>query len=372
MSGIYIHIPFCRQKCIYCNFFSVANLQQKEHYLKALRQEIGLTTSFLPHNEIETIYIGGGTPSLCTIAELARLIETIQQHYQLQPNYEFTIEVNPEKLTSDYLRSLRALGINRISIGIQSFDDRILKFLRRQHTGTEAINAVEMAAAAGFDNISIDLIYDIVFRDESLWRSDLQTALGLPIEHLSAYALTIEENTLLQRQLREGKVPPLAEELTERDFYILHEMTAQAGFAWYEISNFAKNGRISKHNFSYWTEAPYLGLGAAAHSYDGKSRRWNTQHIATYIDAMAQGKPLYESEDLTTEAQYEEQLYLTLRTKRGIDTYAIRERFGEARYQELLQNLKRVNKEYYTFEKGIIRLTLKGMLFVDAMVVELM
>lgn len=371
MSGIYIHIPFCKQKCIYCNFFSVANTTRKTEYLQALQKEIALTQDFLPDKEISTLYFGGGTPSLCTASELDMIIQTLIKYHHFNNSLELTLEANPEQLNKEYLHSLKEIGINRLSIGVQSFQDPILKLLKRQHTAEEARQAVLHAAECGFDNISIDLIYDIAYREEAQWREDLQTALSLPISHLSAYSLTVEENTLLAKNIREGTPFLPSEELTERDFNILQSMTSAAHFNQYEISNFAKNGRISRHNFSYWNDTPYLGLGASAHSYNGTLRKWNQANLIHYIKDIQEGRTQYNFEVLNENQKYNEFVLLHLRISEGIKIEEVRNRFGEEKLNYLLKRLANVKLEHYTQRNGSIILTNAGKLFADAVALEL-
>lgn len=371
MAGIYIHFPFCLQKCVYCSFYSVASMQRREEYWTALFQEMELRKDFLSDNQYDTLYIGGGTPSLCTPAELERLLEKIHQNFKIKENAECTIEANPEQLTPDYLSALKSLGFNRLSIGVQSFDDDILQLLNRRHDAATALAAVENAHAAGFDNLSIDLIYDIAYRTAAMWRQELSTALSLPIVHLSCYSLTVEENTLLARRVREGQ-PYLPEEAdTERDFLILREMTAKAGFAQYEISNFAKEGRISRHNHAYWTGEPYLGLGPAAHSYRAPVRQWNVADLKRYVAGMACGEPDIEKEVLTPAQQYDEFVLLRLRTREGIPLQELEKKFGAGRKQQLLKQLQQVNPAHYVADTETVRLTEAGLLFADAVAGEL-
>lgn len=371
MSGIYVHFPFCKQKCVYCGFYSVASMRRKADYWDALCKEIELRKDYLPNNHIDTLYFGGGTPSLFSPEELSHIIEQIRRFYTWDDSLEFTMEANPEQLTMSYLHSLKLLGINRLSIGVQSFDDVILHLLNRRHSAEEARKAVENAAAVGFDNVSIDLIYDIAFRTAEQWRADLKTALSLPISHLSCYSLTVEENTLLARRVREGQ-PYLPDEAdTERDSQILTEMTQAAGFEQYEISNFSKNGAISKHNFSYWTGEPYLGLGAAAHSFHSPVRQWNIADIQQYINGIQNEKPNVESEHLSIEQQYDEYVLLRLRTCLGINMKEVGERFGAACLDMLQRQLKNVNPQHYEIQNEIIRLTQHGRLFADAVAAEL-
>ena len=371
MAGIYIHFPFCLQKCVYCSFYSVASLQRRAEYWEGLFKEMELRKDFLPGKNIDTLYIGGGTPSLCTPAELERLMEQIHRHFTLSPSAEITMEANPEQLTPDYLSVLKSLCINRLSIGVQSFDDEILRLLNRRHDAATALAAVKNAHAAGFDNLSIDLIYDIAYRTGKLWRQELATALSLPIVHLSCYSLTVEENTLLARRVREGQ-PYLPEEAdTERDFLILREMTAKAGFQQYEISNFAKEGRISRHNHAYWTGEPYLGLGPAAHSYRHPVRQWNVADLKCYAAGMACGRPDIEQEVLSLEQQYDEFVLLRLRTREGIPLQELEKKFGAGRKQQLLKQLQQVNPAHYVADTETVRLTEAGLLFADAVAGEL-
>lgn len=371
MPGLYIHFPFCLQKCVYCSFYSVASMQRREEYWTALFQEMELRKNFLSDNHYNTLYLGGGTPSLCTPAELERMLEKIHQNFKIKEDAECTIEANPEQLNADYLSVLKSLGFNRLSIGVQSFDDDILRLLNRRHDAATALAAVKNAHAAGFDNLSIDLIYDIAYRTAAMWRQELATALSLPIVHLSCYSLTVEENTLLARRVREGQ-PYLPDETdTERDFLILREMTAKAGFEQYEISNFARGGHRSRHNHAYWTGEPYLGLGPAAHSYRAPVRQWNVADLKRYAAGMACGEPDIEKEVLTPAQQYDEFVLLRLRTREGIPLQELEEKFGEECKSQLINQLKQVNPAYYTLTEDCVRLTEAGLLFADAVAGEL-
>ena len=281
------------------------------------------------------------------------------------------MEANPEQLTPEYLRSLHELGINRLSIGVQSFDDEILRLLNRRHTAAEAVRAVENAANAGFTNLSIDLIYDIAYRTKAMWERDLRTALSLPLCHLSAYSLTVEENTILARQIANGKEFVPNECDTERDYALLIEQTEKAGFVQYEISNFAKGGMVSRHNSAYWNRTPYLGLGASAHSYSGNIRRWNVANLRQYIDGMLRGEPVRESETLSSEDQYNEYVLLRLRTNAGLDLDELAALFGEEYKKRFLKQLETVKKDYFVLNKNQIWLTRAGRLFADAVAMEL-
>lgn len=371
MAGIYVHFPFCKQKCVYCNFYSVASSKMKEDYWNALCREIELRKDYLNGRQIDTLYFGGGTPSLCSPAELERIINHLSRFHTFASDLEFTMEANPEQLSPAYLKELKSLGINRLSIGVQSFDDGILQLLNRRHSAAEAVRAVENAAAAGFDNLSLDLIYDIAFRTAEMWRHDLQTALALPICHLSCYSLTVEENTLLAHRIRKGQhfLPDEAD--TERDTLILAEMTQNAGFQQYEISNFAKSGRISRHNFSYWCNEPYLGLGTAAHSFLSPTRQWNVADIQAYVNGISAGEPDVEKETLSREQQYDEYVLLRLRTWLGVNLDEVGKQFGESFLTHLKKQLRNVNPAHYELKDNTLRLTPAGRLFADAIAEEL-
>ncbi len=371
MSGIYIHFPFCTKKCIYCNFYSTTSLTQKDAYIKALQKEIIQSTDYLSDVPIRTLYFGGGTPSLLSIKELSIILETLKLHYFFDKNLEFTFEANPETLTLEYLKSLRELGINRISIGIQSFHDSILHFLNRRHHGEEAQMAIKNALNAGFDNISIDLIYGISERTGSMWLSDLQTAYSYPITHLSAYALSIEENTLLQTKIKRGILTQPREEQFIEDYYLLLEESRKAGFEQYEISNFAKNKRISQHNYAYWEGKPYLGLGPSAHSYNLQTRRWNVANLSTYIQQIETGFCHYETETLSETDHFNEYILLHLRTAEGIDIDKIRTRFGNEKEIYVRNYFLTIEPSHYTIENNYYQLTDAGKLWADQIAMNL-
>lgn len=372
MNGIYIHFPFCKQKCVYCNFYSVASEQLKEAYWQAVSREIELTANYLPDNMISTLYFGGGTPSLCNREELDNILQSIRRYYHFAPTLEFTLEANPEQLSPSYLKDIKSLGINRLSIGVQSFNDEILSLLNRRHTGKEAKKAIENAFSAGFENISIDLIYDIAYRSADMWRQDLQTASDYDIQHLSAYSLTVEENTLLARRVRAGQRYLPEDEMTERDYAILIEMTEKAGFEQYEISNFCRNGWISKHNSAYWQSVPYLGIGASAHSFNGASRKWNVAHLQQYIDGITSGQPYEETEILSQNNRYDEYVLLRLRTREGIHLNEISALFGPEKRGFLLSKLsQKVNPSHYILRDNQLTLSYSGKLFADSISMEL-
>lgn len=366
MSGLYIHIPFCSSKCVYCGFYSVPNTNHKEQYINALEKEMSLRRDYFRGGGLRTIYFGGGTPSKLEIADLGRILEKISENFDSANVKELTLEGNPEQLTADYCRDLRALGVNRLSIGVQSFQDPVLRFMGRRHSAEEAVKAIENAVAAGFDNISIDLIYGVSERGNELWREDLQTAFRMPIKHLSCYALTPEENSILYKQILNRRHAPVDEDLASDQYDILQEMIPHSTLRQYEVSNFAVPGFESKHNYGYWHHTPYLGLGPSAHSFDGHTRHWNPSNLEQYIQNMEEGKDCEGSETLTLEEHYNEKLLLGLRTTEGVDLRTIAIDHGEERRQQLVEHFRKVvAPELYTIEKDRLCLTAAGLWVAD-------
>lgn len=365
-SGLYIHVPFCKSKCVYCGFYSIVNHRDIEKFLSALSEEIDLRSTAAEGATFRTIYFGGGTPSLLQPSQLQHILDNIHRHYDIDLDAEITIEANPEQLTSDYCKELKTLGFNRISIGIQSFHDEILQFLGRKHTAKEAMQAVENAHKAGFDNISIDLIYGVNERDNTLWLKELETAFTLPIQHFSAYALTVEENSLLYRRIRQHKTVEPDEDLASVQYTILTEMVEKSAFAQYEVSNFAVKGWESRHNSAYWKRIPYLGLGPAAHSFDGTHRSWNAPTLPDYFAQIGQRKPFHERETLTDTDRYNEYLLLRLRTRAGIDLREMEALFGRERTDGLLRHFETdVDTRHYERTPDRLRLTTEGLWFAD-------
>ena len=354
MAGIYIHIPFCRSRCIYCGFYSTTSLELRQRYVDALCREMEIRSqrSEVRGENIETIYLGGGTPSQLTFDQLRQLFIYINKVYPLpskpggaEDRPEITIEVNPDDVTVEFTAVLQQLPVNRVSMGIQTFDDHRLRFLRRRHTARQAIEAVSILRAAGIRNLSIDLMYG--FPGETLgdWETDISAALALNVEHLSAYCLMIEEGTPLYRILKQHTgdcplceqqselqwdCPQCVDEETERSmYYTLIDRLTTAGYEHYEISNFARPGFRSCHNSSYWNGTPYIGLGAAAHSYDGRVRSWNVADINTYINGIEQGKRIFEEELLDDDTRYNDTITVALRTKEGIDLSLLSDKYRD-------------------------------------------
>lgn len=366
MSGLYLHIPFCKSKCVYCGFYSTVNQKDVERYLTALETEMVLRKDELAGETFQTVYFGGGTPSLLQIPQLKQITDKLKQHFAIENNAEMTIEANPEQVTTGYCEGLKQLGFNRISIGIQSFHDKILQFLGRKHTAKEALQAVENAHNAGFENISIDLIYGVNERDNDLWMKELETAFALPIKHFSAYALTVEENSLLYRRIRQQRDVEPDEDLAATQYEILTEEVAKSRFAQYEISNFAVKGWESKHNSAYWKRIPYLGLGASAHSFDGAHRSWNAPTLPGYFAQIEQRKSCLERETLTEIDKYNEFILLRLRTASGIDLQEMSRLFGAAQVESLLRYFdSEVPYEHYDRTPDRLHLTTQGLWFAD-------
>lgn len=311
-----------------------------EDLVAALIQEIELRKNYLDVNgarpDLQTIYFGGGTPSLLHDSQLVRIMEAIRAYFVISKNAEITLEANPDDLTPEKLVALKAASINRLSIGVQSFFDSHLELMNRAHNSHMAIDAVTNAAAAGFDNITIDLIYGVPGMSESDWQANMEQAFSLPVQHLSAYSLTVENRTLLDKLIRDGKIDPVKEEEAATHFEMLMHAAKKHGFMHYEISNFAKPGFISRHNSSYWKNLPYLGIGPSAHSYNGVSRQWNIAANAAYILSIRKGEVPGESELLTIENRYNEYLMTGLRTMWGVDTNEIKSNFGESFVDDFL------------------------------------
>ena len=312
MAGLYIHIPFCKKRCLYCDFFSTTQLARREEYVEALLKEITMRRNEASE-PIQTVYIGGGTPSTLETADIERIVRAVG----LQEAEEVTMEMNPGDATREYLQALRQTGINRLSIGIQSFQDELLQLIGRRHNAQQAIEAVHMAQEVGFDNISVDLIYALPTQTMTQWEADIETALSLGVQHISSYGLMYEEGTALTRMVENGELEAIDEDTENTMYDRLCERLKQAGFVHYEVSNFALPGYEAKHNSNYWNGTPYIGVGAGAHSYIGKVRSWNPDDLEAYIQGMNDGSLKRESETLSDEDLYNEQIMLGLRTSKG-------------------------------------------------------
>lgn len=320
MAGIYIHIPFCKTKCHYCDFYKSTDFGARLDFLSALKKEIVQRKNELNNERIESIYFGGGTPSVLKISEINSILKLIRSTFQLHPDIEITFESNPEDLTESFLEALGSTDINRLSIGIQSFNNRDLKLMNRRHDSAQAVACVKNARQGGFRNISIDLIYGLP--DQSLhdWETNIEIAMGLDVNHISAYHLTYHEGTVFYDYLKAGKIMEIPDELSFTQFKLLISKLKSAGYEHYEISNFARSGLYSRHNKSYWERKSYFGFGPSAHSFDQRTRRWNLSSLKHYLQAMENGGIFWEEEILSPQDQYNDYMITSLRTIWGISS----------------------------------------------------
>lgn len=374
MAGIYIHIPFCKRICSYCDFYKSAVLSFIPDYLAALEKELEIRNSYLGKEPVETIYIGGGTPSLLTACQLSRIFENINSNFTITADCEITLEANPDDLTLEYLEQIRKMTpVNRLSIGIQSFHDNDLRFLNRRHNAAQAISCIHNAQLQGFHNLSIDLIYGIPGMDTDQWKRNLEQAFSLEIQHLSAYHLTIEKGTLLHKKLEKGEIQPVQEEESLRQFAMLRKMATGHGFVHYEISNLAREGLFSKHNSNYWNEKKYLGAGPAAHSYDLTTRQWNIADLKKYIRAIESKESFFIKEKLDDRTRFNERLMVSLRTMQGLDAGGILQDFGEERFQILEKTALPFISGGYLVKEGLYyRMTEQGWMVSDWIIADLM
>ena len=327
MPGIYLHIPFCKQKCHYCNFYSLASLKYRDVFVDALLKEMHLRRDYLHDKQISTVYFGGGTPSLLHPGEINRIIRQIEELFDLDSHAEITLEANPDDLSTEYLKALKTdTAVNRLSMGVQSFFDNDLRYLHRVHDGNLARKAIEMAKQIGFENMTIDLIYGIPTLTDAKWEKNLEIFFDYNIPHLSSYALTVEPKTALWVLIERQKLKNTDEDQSVRHFEILLEQTRQHGFEQYEISNFALPGFYAKHNSTYWLGGHYLGLGPSAHSFNGLSRQWNVKNMKQYIELNSIENIVLEKEVLTEGQRYNEYVMTSLRTSWGCDTEHILDR----------------------------------------------
>ena len=377
MAGIYIHIPFCKSKCAYCNFFSVVTGKQRADFLDALKKEAVIRKSYINNEEVKTVYFGGGTPSLLKPDEVQSVIDVLYKNFNISGNAEITLEANPDTVSMELLKDFNTVGINRLSVGIQSFHDDDLQYLSRKHDSKHALQVLDWANMTGFQEVTMDLIYGIPTLTEEKWARNLDIFFSKGISHLSAYALTIEPKTALGQRIGKGVAAPVDEDATIRHYEMLVERAEKEGFEHYEISNFAKPGHYSRHNCSYWTGEKYLGLGPSAHSFDGVSRQWNVANVMEYCKLISDFQNSlemnwFEKEILTSDDRYNEYVMTSLRTRRGCDIVEIREKFGE-KYQKCFEE----NIAPYLNDGRLVKhgnnyiLTENGMLFADGIAAEL-
>ena len=373
MAGIYIHIPFCKKRCTYCDFYTEVAPHLIPNLIYSITKELHIRKDYLKNEPINTIYFGGGTPSILTYEQFLSIFETIYSIHTVNDNAEISFEANPDDLTVEFLKSIRFLPFNRISIGIQSFDDDDLKKVNRRHTGKQAFDAVKNAQNAGFKNISIDLIYGLPFQTIKKWEDQLNTALSLKVQHVSAYGLTYEEGTQLWKQRENGKVKTVEDETMNEMYLLLVKKMKENGFDAYEISNFAIQNYRSRHNSSYWKQDSYIGIGPSAHSYDLNSRQWNVASITDYISAIENNNVFFEREELTDFDRYNDCVMVSLRTLDGIDLSLIENKFGLELTTYCYENIKSYiddNKVIYSNNK--LSLNLEGIMISNQILIQIM
>lgn len=371
MSGIYIHIPFCKQACHYCDFHFSTSMKKKDQLISALAKELELRKDEFKNTTIETIYFGGGTPSVLSTKELQLLIDTVYLNYTVTNNPEITLEANPDDLNEDTLIALSKSPINRLSIGIQSFYEKDLKLMNRAHNAKEAKRCLQLATQY-FDNISLDLIYGIPNSTNAEWLDNIQTALSFGVPHISSYALTVEPKTALASFIAKGVIDNVDDDLAHEQFHILIEQLNQAGFDHYELSNFGKKGFYSKNNSAYWLGKPYLGIGPSAHSFNGEQRAWNVKNNAIYISKINLNQLPLEVETLTVNDKYNEYVMTGLRTIWGVSLDNIEKQFGKSFLEYLLQQANQyINKQMLYIEDNNLKTTKTGKFLSDGIASDL-
>ena len=372
MAGIYVHIPYCKKACHYCNFHFSVSLKNKNDFIPALLKEMALQKNYLQQEPVNTIYFGGGTPSLLEDAELAQITGQLYDCFNIVAGAETTLEANPDDITTERVASWKKAGINRLSIGIQSFFEEDLLWMNRAHNASQARHCITMAREAGFENFSIDLIYGTPGLTDEKWQQNVETALALAIPHLSCYALTVEPGTALQKMILQHKKEDVDTDKQARHFLLLMDWLQQAGYEHYEISNFALPGYRSQHNSSYWGGKKYLGLGPSAHSFDGISRQWNIASNGLYIQSLAKDAVPFEDERLTTTQRLNEYIMTSLRTREGLDLAHIAIAFGETVSHQLHTNSQKfITGEKLLMNGSLLQLTREGKLFADGIAADL-
>lgn len=366
MAGLYLHIPFCKQACYYCDFHFSTSLSDRELLVHALCRELELQKEYLNQEPIETVYFGGGTPSLLQETDLAKIFDVIHKNFAVQDGAEVTLEANPDDLSREHLKILKTLGVNRLSVGIQSFDNKVLQFLNRAHSSEEALRCVDLARTVGFENISIDLIYAIPHQPQGLWEKNIEQAISISPEHISAYSLTIEEKTVFGNWLKSGRLRAEPDEVAASQMEILVDMLGNSGYEHYEISNFSRPNLHSRHNSNYWKQQKYLGVGPSAHSYNKESRQYNIKNNSLYIKAIEKGQIPFEKEVLSRADHINEYLLTTLRTSWGCDLTYLKEQFDF----DLVKSKQKEIEQLYALQlikrKGSsVVLTSKGKLLAD-------
>jgi len=373
MAGVYIHIPFCKSFCHYCDFYSTTDNSETESFVQAVMLETAMQARYLDGETVETIYLGGGTPSLLTVAQTGQIISAVRENFSISNDPEITVEVNPDDVYEGYFRELAGTGVNRVSLGVQSWNDKRLKYLGRRHDAAQSAKALGLAFKEGIINVSADLIYGLQGMTTGDLKHDLEETFGWPVTHLSAYHLTIEEGTRFGKMKKEKKLTEPDEETSNAMFSLLGNMCREKGFIHYEISNFALPGYISRHNSAYWKQIPYLGLGPSAHSFNRTSRQWNVSDIKKYIRSISGGKVPFEKEDLDRLTTFNEYVMTSLRTMWGIDLEHI-EAYYDKELHDYLVNLsgKYIRYGLMRREKNTLVLTDQGRMISDNIIAELL
>ena len=373
MAGIYIHIPFCQSRCIYCGFYSTTLLNLRGQYIDAVCKEMALRKNYIDNEAYSTIYIGGGTPSLLTQDELQKLFSNLYKTFNISSDTEITLECNPNDITTQFAKMLTQLPVNRISIGAQTFSDSRLKLIHRRHNTQEVYNAINLLRSIGISNISIDLMFGFPGETLEEWTSDIDKALELDVEHISAYSLMYEDGTQLTDMLEQGKIKEIDDETSLAMYKVLVSRLTSNGYEHYEISNFARKGYRSRHNSSYWQQTKYIGLGAAAHSFDIKSRQWNISDIRKYILGIGKGIIPMEREILDADTTYNDIITTALRTKEGINLNKITTQLGNTYRKYLINNAKKhILGNTLELSGNNLRLTYKGIYLSDMIMSDLM
>lgn len=371
MAGIYIHIPFCKQACHYCNFHFSTSLRHRDEMVTAICKEIDLQKDFLTNKNLTTIYFGGGTPSLLETSEINQILERLSKNYSWENNIEITLEANPDDITTEKISKLRAGGVNRLSIGIQSFIDSELLASNRAHNSDESLKAVQKCQDAGIDNLSIDIIYGMPGSTQDSWQYNIDKALELDVDHISSYALTVEPKTFLDHMVKKGRILlPKEMEVNKQYLQLIHSLTT-AGYDHYEISNFAKPSKYAVHNTNYWMSVPYLGLGPSAHSYQPTFRQWNINNNAKYIKSISKGVIPSEIEQTKYEDQFNEYIMTRLRTMWGVDLNELNNRFSSELNNVQKNIAKYIKSQHVLLEDNHYRLTPKGKLLADGIASDL-
>jgi oxygen-independent coproporphyrinogen-3 oxidase len=372
LAGIYLHIPFCRQACAYCNFHFTTSLRYKDDFVQALVKEITLQKDYLGDEPLSTIYFGGGTPSLLSIGDCQQILDQVYSTFMVSPGAEVTLEANPDNIFKEKLEGWKNLGINRLSIGIQSFFEDDLRWMNRAHNADQAFQCIEESQKAGFHNLNIDLIYGSPRLSDERWQQNVETAYAYKVPHLSCYALTVEEKTPLYKQIKLHKKEDVDPDKQARHFQLLMQWLKEKGYEHYEVSNFALPGCRSHHNSSYWRGEKYLGVGPSAHSFNGISRQWNVANNMNYIEAINKGLLANEVEVLTPDQQLNEYIMISLRTMEGMDLERLARNWGKERAAFVEEKLKPyADNGLITRKEANVSLTEEGMLLADGIAAEL-